>query len=214
MLFKQIVEAFLMPSMSLFGIVGNFIAIFVLHHKEVKLRKDFAVVLSSLAIFDILFLICTFFLFSLPTWSTTYERYLFPMLVPVLFPMTNTFMTASIYMTVAVAVNRYMEMAMDLVVPCRVHSGVKQALIVFIAAALFNFPRWLEFDYVYQSQVLRKLFIHQPDHSPSRKWSLYSHMLSVRPFIHPQFSKWTKTKTNLHWRPGLWPSRPLMTPVL
>ena len=151
--FKHIIEAFFMPSMSLFGIVGNVISICVLHHKDVKLRKDFIDVLCSLAVFDIVFLICTFFLFSLPTWSSAYEQALFPMLVPVLFPMTNTFMTASIYMTVAIAVNRYMDMAMDLAVPCRIHSGTKQAVIVFVSAALFNLPRWLEFEYKYEFKV-------------------------------------------------------------
>ena len=35
-----------------------------------------------------------------------YQRSAYPILVPFLYPATNTFMTASIYMTVAVAVNR------------------------------------------------------------------------------------------------------------
>jgi hypothetical protein len=35
-----------------------------------------------------------------------YSANLYPILVPFLYPATNTFMTASIYMTVAVAVNR------------------------------------------------------------------------------------------------------------
>ena len=33
--------------------------------------------------------------------------------VPFLYPLTNTFMTASIYMTVAVAVNRCMDMSVS-----------------------------------------------------------------------------------------------------
>lgn len=107
MTFKVVMEAFLMPLISFFGLLGNGVSICVLHHKEVKLRKDFVDVLCSLACFDILFLICTFFLFSLGKWSYWYESVVFPILVPFLYPATNTFMTASIYMTVAVAVNRY-----------------------------------------------------------------------------------------------------------
>ena len=41
----------------------------MLHHRDVKLKKDFVDVLSALAGFDILFLLATFFLFTLPTWS-------------------------------------------------------------------------------------------------------------------------------------------------
>ena len=63
-------------------------------------------VLCALAYFDILFLCCTFLLFSLPHWTEFYSASVFPFTAPVLFPLTNTFMTASIYMTVAVAVNR------------------------------------------------------------------------------------------------------------
>ena len=51
------------------SLLGNAGAICVLHHREVKLKKDFVEVLSALAGFDILFLLATFFLFTLPTWS-------------------------------------------------------------------------------------------------------------------------------------------------
>ena len=44
-------------------------------------------------------------------------------------------------------------MATDLSVPCRVHSGARQALIVFMAALLFNLPRWFEFAYEYKWEV-------------------------------------------------------------
>ena len=63
-----------MPSVSLFGLAGNFLSIYILHHREVKLKKDFVDVLCMLATFDNLLLVTTFFLFSLPTLSVTWEN--------------------------------------------------------------------------------------------------------------------------------------------
>ena len=70
--FKYVVEGWLMPSVSLFGLLGNFVSLHILHHKEVKLKKDYVDVLCMLATFDNLLLISTFLLFSLPTLSENY----------------------------------------------------------------------------------------------------------------------------------------------
>ena len=70
--FKYVVEGWLMPSVSLFGLLGNFVSMHILHHKEVKLKKDYVDVLCMLATFDNLLLISTFLLFSLPTLSENY----------------------------------------------------------------------------------------------------------------------------------------------
>ena len=51
-------------------------------------------------------LVCTFFLFSVPALSRAYRAAVFPYTVPYLYPVTNTFMTCSVYMTAAVGVNR------------------------------------------------------------------------------------------------------------
>ena len=51
-------------------------------------------------------LICTFLLFTLPALSRAYRTAVFPYTVPYLYPVTNTFMTCSVYMTAAVGVNR------------------------------------------------------------------------------------------------------------
>ena len=58
-----------MTIFSLFGLLGNSLSIYVLHHKEVKLKKDFVEVLCSMSAYDNLFLICAVVLFSLPQLS-------------------------------------------------------------------------------------------------------------------------------------------------
>ena len=73
MSFEYLVKGVLMPSVSLFGLAGNFLSIYILHHREVKLKKDFVDVLCMLATFDNLLLLTTFFLFSLPTISSTWH---------------------------------------------------------------------------------------------------------------------------------------------
>ena len=128
--------------------MGNSLSIYVLHHKEVKLKRDFVEVLCSLATFDNLLLISTFFLFSLPTLSGSYDSNIFPYTVPYLYPTCNTFMTCSIYMTVGVAVNRYLDISDSCRQMRRIKSGYLQAAIIFVMSAIVNIPRWFEFDYV------------------------------------------------------------------
>ena len=55
-------------------------------------------------------------------------------------------MTCSSYMTVAVAVNRYLDIISTTKSIPRLHNGYLQAFIVFLAAAAVNAPRWLEFS--------------------------------------------------------------------
>ena len=104
------------------------------------LPKDFVEVLCSLATYDNLLLLSTYFLFTLPTLSSVYQTNIFPYTVPYLYPLTNTFMTCSIYMTVGVAVNRYLDIISAN--SCRLKSGYCQALIVLLFAAIVNVPRF------------------------------------------------------------------------
>ena len=145
--FEYVVKSILMPAVSLFGLVGNSLSIYILHHKEVKLKRDFVEVLCSLATFDNLLLISTFFLFSLPTLSANYETNVFPYTVPYLYPTCNTFMTCSIYMTVGVAVNRYLDISDSCRQVRRIKSGYLQAAIILVMSAIVNIPRWFEFAY-------------------------------------------------------------------
>jgi len=148
-----------MPSVSLFGLAGNFLSIYILHHREVKLKKDFVDVLCMLATFDNLLLVTTFFLFSLPTLSVTWENQLFPYTSPYLYPLTNTFMTASGYMTAAVAVNRYLDISGGVIGG---HAGKRlngylQATLVLALSAAINVPRWLEFEHGFKIETINKI---------------------------------------------------------
>lgn len=69
--FKYWVEGWMVPVISLFGILGNLMTILVLNHREVKLKKSLVQILCGLATFDNIFLVFTFFMFTLPALSTT-----------------------------------------------------------------------------------------------------------------------------------------------
>ena len=86
--------------------------------------------------------------FHIVTWNT------FPIFVVVLNPALEIFMASSIYMTVAVAVNRCLEMRTIKGKKPRFlrflhNSGVAQALTIFICANVFILPRWFEQKIVY-----------------------------------------------------------------
>ena len=78
--------------------------------------------------------------------SVSFQTQQFYYIAPYLYPITNTLMTCSSYMTVAVAVNRYLDIISTTRTLPRLNNGYKQALIVFVAAAAVNAPRWLEFS--------------------------------------------------------------------
>ena len=99
-------------------------------------------VLVSLASFDNFFLFCSFFLFSLKDLSQSYYDHVWLYVSPYLFPLTNTLMTCSTYMTAAVAVNRYLDViSADNRYRHLRMSGYAQAMTVLLCATLVNIPR-------------------------------------------------------------------------
>jgi hypothetical protein len=74
--FKFVVEGILMTAVSLFGLLGNSLSIYILHNKEVKMKKDFVEVLCSMSAYDNLFLIGALVLFSLPQLSGNNKTHL------------------------------------------------------------------------------------------------------------------------------------------
>ena len=146
--FKYAIEGIFMTTVLIFGLIGNSLSIYILRDKEVRLQQILIEVLCSLSVFDNLFLVGAFLLFSLPHLCTPYAEYDFQLIAPYLYPITNTLLTCSSYMTVAVAVNRYI-LVKQLNSPetkkyfC---NGYYQAVVVLLTAICVNIPRWFEFS--------------------------------------------------------------------
>ena len=146
--FKYAMEGIFVTVISIFGLLGNSLSIYILMRKEVKLPKAFVEVLCCLSGFDNLFLLGAFFLYSLPELCLSYADYNFHLIAPYLYPITNTLLTCSSYTTVAVTVNRY------LLIKGRtrqrpnikLYNGYLQAAMILLAAMCVNGPRWLEFS--------------------------------------------------------------------
>ena len=155
--FSFVVEGFLMPAVTIFGLVCNSLTLYILNDKDVKLKREFVQNLCSLSIFDNFFLLCALFLFSLPVLSEDFKSYLFPHIAPYLLPITNTLMTCSCYMTVAVSVNRCIGTINSRGSFPRVKNGYTQALIVLLVSTMVNAPRWLEFSCCnYETVIINK----------------------------------------------------------
>lgn len=75
--FKYVVEGFVVPVISIFGLLGNTLTILVLNHREVKLKPSLVQILCGLATFDNVFLVFTFFMFTMPALSARYVRHIF-----------------------------------------------------------------------------------------------------------------------------------------
>ncbi len=67
--FKYVVEGLVVPAVSAFGLLGNALTILVLNHRAVKLKQSLIQILCGLATFDNAFLVCTFFMFTMPCLS-------------------------------------------------------------------------------------------------------------------------------------------------
>lgn len=67
--FKYVVEGLVVPTVSLFGLAGNVLTMLVLNHRAVKLKRSLVQILCGLATFDNAFLVCTFFMFTMPMLS-------------------------------------------------------------------------------------------------------------------------------------------------
>ena len=68
-------------------------------------------------------------------------------MAPYLLPTLNSLMTCSVYGTVAVALNRYIEMTDSFKDWKMVRNGKFLCLMVVIIAAVFNASRWFELEY-------------------------------------------------------------------
>ena len=77
-----------------------------------------------------------------------YLNSIFPFVAPYLLPTLNTLMTCSVYATVAVAFDRYVEMTDGLSTYKWLKNGIVQCLIILVFSIIFNITRWFELEHV------------------------------------------------------------------
>ena len=100
------IEGILIPTIAVFGILGNIFCLFVLSSKSVELKPSFANLLKCLSVYDIALLVSCWLLFylltdmatgqagmlllySLPCLSPQYHLEAKPRLIPYILPLTQ-----------------------------------------------------------------------------------------------------------------------------
>ena len=90
---------------------GNLLTLMVLQQKDLELKPIFRSLLSLLLISDSSTILLTNLAFCLPMVSTPYLLFTHPHLIPVLLPITQIFLTISVYTTIGVAVERFVSIS-------------------------------------------------------------------------------------------------------
>ena len=83
----------------------------ILRQQDLELKPIFRNMLSLLLLSDTICIILTNMMFAMPVLSTTYALYTFPHMIPTLLPITQIFLTISIYTTIGVAVERFVSIS-------------------------------------------------------------------------------------------------------
>lgn len=134
------------PSLLALGIIGilsNSLCLLVLQRQqELKLSPDYIFLLKLLSLFDLLYLITSTPLTSFPYMFPSFRYYYEPFVLPWIFPFMQITVIASIYTTIALAVERYLSIR-----SLHVHTTfpVKTALVLIVIFSFgINIPRFFE----------------------------------------------------------------------
>ena len=101
-----IIEGVSLCLVGILGILGNVAAITVFARQH--LQKNFHALMLSLAAFDLMYILASILLFSIPQFSNNYkESAVYYYILPWVLPLAQIGLTGSIYFTMAITVERY-----------------------------------------------------------------------------------------------------------
>ncbi|XP_059087497.1 FMRFamide receptor-like [Tigriopus californicus] len=140
-MFEFITEGVLLTAVSIFGLVGNIIAIVVLSRPSMK--GSFSTLLIGLSSFDLLYLTIAIAIFGLPAVSPSYSRTIYVYILPVSFGFGHIGRVGSVFVTTSVTIERYFA----IVHPLKHFSAKKFLLLISaILAVLYNIPKFYELE--------------------------------------------------------------------
>ena len=146
------------PAMFFIGGLGlfcNLVCLAALTHKlELKLSSDYLFLLRSQSIFDLLYLLTSTPCTALPYLYQIFGPSFHPFFLPYIFPFVQITMIASIYITIALAVERYLSIR-DINItrsfPCKT-----VVCVITIFSFLLNMPRFFELRVVKDEKTTLK----------------------------------------------------------
>merc|ERR1711879_342433 len=104
-IFKSITLGIFMNLISIFGLMGNVVAIIVLSRPSMK--GSFSSLLIALSMFDLVYLMIGIAIFGLPVLSMDYKAKIFPFILPIGFGICNIARVGSVFVTMSVTIKRY-----------------------------------------------------------------------------------------------------------
>ncbi|CAB3398313.1 unnamed protein product [Caenorhabditis bovis] len=142
-------RAYLFPFTYLFGIISNTINIIVFSQKPMRYQPVNWFFLA-LSVSDLMTLVSSFFVFSVPVYAeNSHDAVLIEYsvhLIVLFYPLAQTGLTMSVYVTILVSVHRYLGVCHPFLIR-RISnsSAVKTVIVAAVAFAFsFNISRWFE----------------------------------------------------------------------
>ena len=152
-LFNYVVNVYIDGLLCLLGYIGNISILIVLHKDAV--RTSNAIFLQALAIFDSMFLTYVLLyvvLRTLASYTGALQGYtaINSYIVAIVLPIGWTSQTCTIWLVMVIAIDRYIAVSRPLKATlwCTTKNAKRVVVIVFVAAVLFNAPRWPHYYYV------------------------------------------------------------------
>jgi len=129
---------------SVVGVSGNIVSGHVLRTRQRDTHQTLRDLLMFLAGVNSVFLVLVVMVFSLPQFSSSYRNYVLPYIVPTALPCASVAMTGSIYLVIALSVERVLTMP-------GVAMGNKGAILGYILPTTFfsivyTLPKYFEFS--------------------------------------------------------------------
>jgi len=142
---KFIIEGILLTGLAVIGIIGNILCIATFAKKVVQ--QNFHRLMLSLAAVDLCFLTLAILIFGLPTLMPSLkETNLFKRSIPFTLPATQISITGSIYMTLAIGLERYLTVVHPFFKISHNWSSRFYILPILAFSVLYNIPKFLEVE--------------------------------------------------------------------
>ena len=137
---KYYCDGLLVSIIGCLGLVGNLIAVIVLARP--KIQDCFHQLLLALACFDILYITFGGLNYTFKAFEANNEA--FTLALPIIYPFTNITMNATIFMTTAISIERFLGICYPLHLPPHNRKSWFYILPVLLLSFMLNIPKFLE----------------------------------------------------------------------
>ena len=135
-------EGVLLLVIGIVGLIGNALSVYFFFRQ--KTHKAFHNLLLTLAVFDTVYVVCAILLFSVSKFSDEYGIFYRMYLLPYLLPMAHIGLMGSVYFTLALSLERYLNLKNLRNGPCFQSSWkIIPPVVAFVVS--YNVPRFFEF---------------------------------------------------------------------